>query len=115
MAAGEPCGAGAANMIEPLRAIERALHPTEQQRAALEGLRLQVAGMAQLIATACPDYPLLGPMDRIAAVADRLNVMLFAVMTLSPALPDFYDSLGDGQKTALERAIRQFRRPADGG
>jgi hypothetical protein len=115
MAAGEPCGAGAENMIEPLRAIERALRPNEQQRAALEGLRMQVAGMAQLIASACPSYPLLGPMDRVAAVADRLDVMLFAVMTLSPALPDFYDSLSDGQKAALERAIRQFRRPADGG
>jgi hypothetical protein len=71
---------------------------------------MQVAGMARLIASTCPSYPLLGPMDRIAAAADRLNVMLFAVMTLSPALPDFYDALSDTQKTALERSIHQFQR-----
>jgi hypothetical protein len=54
-------------------------------------------------------------MDRIAAAGDRLDVMLFALMTLSPALPEFYDSLSDKQKAGLGRAIRQFRRATPSG
>jgi hypothetical protein len=107
---GEICEQAASLAAWPLRAIERAVQPNEQQRAMLEGLRLRLMGMGQLIAASCPTYPLLGPMDRIAAVGDRLDVMLFAVMTLSPALPDFYESLSDRQKSALGRVIRQFRR-----
>ena len=107
----DSCGERAASIADwPMRAIERAVRPTEQQRATLEALRMRLAAMAQLIASSCPTYPLLGPTGRIAAAADRLDVMLFTVMTLSPALPDFHDSLSDKQKAALDRAIRQFRR-----
>jgi LTXXQ motif family protein len=98
-----------------MRAIERALRPTEQQRASLEALRMRLAGMAQLIISSCPTYPLLGPMGRIAAASDRLDVMLFAVMTMTPALPDFYESLSDKQKVSLGRVIRQLRRPVGSG
>jgi hypothetical protein len=41
--------------------------------------------------------------------------MLFAVMSMSPALQGFYDSLDDKQKTSLNRAIGQIRRPGLGG
>jgi hypothetical protein len=68
------------------RAIERAAPPAEQQRAALEALRLRSAAMAQLIASSCPTDPVLGPTGRFAAVTDRLDVMLFAVMTMSPVM-----------------------------
>jgi hypothetical protein len=46
---------------------------------------------------------------RRPAAADRLDVILLTVMTFSPALPDFHDSLSDKQKAALDRAICQFR------
>jgi hypothetical protein len=92
-----------------MRAIERAARSTEQQRAGLETLRLRSAAMAQLIASSCPTDPLLGPMGRFAAATDRLDVMLFAVMTMSPVLQQFYDSLDDKQKTGLNRALRQVR------
>ena len=69
--------------------------------------------MAQLIVSSCPTYPLLGHMGRFAAAMDRLDVMLFAVMSMS--LQDFYVSLDDKQKTSLNRAIGQFRRPSLGG
>jgi hypothetical protein len=112
-ARGDTCSEQAASLAAwPMHAIERAVQPNEQQRAILEGLRMRLMGMGQLIATSCPTYPLLGPMDRIAAVGDRLDVMLFALMTLSPALPDFYESLSDRQKAALHRVIRQFKRSA---
>jgi hypothetical protein len=48
-------------------------------------------------------------MRRFAAATDRLDVMLFAVMSMSPALQQLYDSLGDRQKAGLNRALRQGR------
>src|SRR5262245_25096064 len=107
------CGEPAAGMLDgPMRAIERAVRPMQQQRASLEALRMRSAGMTHLIMSSCHAYPLSGHMGRFAAASDRLDVLLFAAMTLSPALLDFYDSLNDKQKTSLERAIRQLRRSA---
>jgi hypothetical protein len=81
-----------------MRAIERAARPTDQQRAGLEALRLRSAAMAQLIASSCPTHPPPGHMGRFAAVTDRLDVMLFVVMSMSPVLQNFYDSLNEQQK-----------------
>lgn len=111
---GEP--AAAAGLADgPMRAVERALQPTQQQRASLEALRLRSAGMAQLIMTSCRAYPLAGHMGRFAAATDRLDVMLFAAVTLSPALIDFFDSLNDKQKANLQRTIHQIRRSSRPG
>jgi hypothetical protein len=108
----ETCGEQAGMAEWPMRAIDRALRPTEQQRAALDGLRMRLMGMGQLVASSCPNYPLLGATGRIAAAGDRLNVMLFTVVTLGPTLVEFYDSLSDKQKAALARVIRQYQRSA---
>jgi hypothetical protein len=112
------CGDPAAGTSEgPIRAIERAVRPTEQQRASLEALRLRSAGIAQLIMSSCPTYPLLGHMGRFAAATDRLDVMLFSVMAIAPHLQGFYDSLDDRQRAGFHRAMRQLRRsgPARAG
>ena len=95
---------------EIMRAIGRAAPPSEPQRAGVEALRLNSAAMAKLIADSCPADPLLGPMGRFAAAADRLEVMLFAVMSMSPALQQLYNSLDDKQKAGLHRTLRQVRR-----
>src|SRR5262249_43111175 len=80
----------------------------EQQRAGLEALRQSSAAMAQLIAGSCPsDAHLDDPMARFAAAKDRLDVMLFVVMSMSPVLQQLYDSLDDKQKAELARALRQ--------
>jgi LTXXQ motif family protein len=92
------CAEPAGNADSTMRAIERAARPTEQQRRGLEALRLRSAAMAQLIASSCPTHPLPGHMGRFAAVTDRLDVMLFAVMSMSPVLQDFYESLNEQQK-----------------
>lgn len=47
---------------------------------------------------------------RLTAAADRLDVMLFAVMTVGPALRDFYESLDDRQQRSLRRTMRQLER-----
>ena len=94
--------AGTADRI--MRAIERAAQPNEQQRAGVEALRHRSVAMAQLIAGSCPsDAHLDDPMARFAAAKDRLDVMLFAVMSMSPVLQQLYDS-DDKQKAGLGRA-----------
>jgi hypothetical protein len=98
-----------------MRAIERAAPPGEQQRAGLEVLRLRSAAMAQLIAASCPTNPHLDATGRFAAAADRLDVMLFAVMSMSPMLQQFYDSLDAKQKASLSRALDQARRSGAAG
>jgi LTXXQ motif family protein len=102
--------AGTADWI--LRAIARAARPSEQQqRAGLEALRLRSAAMAQLIAGSCPSNAHLDPMARFAAAKDRLDVMLFVVMSMSPVLQQSYDSLDDKQKAELAQALRHLGSP----
>jgi LTXXQ motif family protein len=90
--------AGTADQI--MRAIAPAAH--EQQRAGSEALPQRSIAMAQLIAGSCPsDAHLDDPMARFAAAKDRLDVMLFVVMSMSPVLQQLYDSR---QKAGLGRA-----------
>ena len=106
----QTCAEPAAGIADGImRAIGRAAPPSGQQRAGLEALRLNSAAMAKLVAGSCPADPLLSPMGRFAAATDRLDVMLFAAMSMSPALQQLYDSLDDKQKADLNRALRQAR------
>src|SRR5215471_1431494 len=112
----QTCAEPAAGIADGImRAIGRAAPPSGPQRAGLEALRLNSAAMAKLIAGSCPSDRRLGPMDRFAAATDRLDVMLFAVMSMGPALQQLYDSLDDKQKAGLNRALRQVRQPGPAG
>ena len=107
----QTCAEPAAGIADGIMdAIGRAAPPSEPQRAGVEALRLNSAAMAKLIAGSCPTDPLLGPMGRFAAATDRLDVMLFAVMSMTPALQQLYNSLDDKQKAGLHRTLRQVRR-----
>ena len=106
----QTCAEPAAGMADGImRAIERAAPPSGPQRAGLDALRLNSAAMAKLVAGSCPADPLLSPMGRFAAATDRLDIMLFAAMSMSPALQQLYDSLDDKQKAGLNRALRQAK------
>jgi hypothetical protein len=106
-ACAEPA-AGTADGI--MRAIALAAH--EQQRAGLEALRQRSVAMAQLIAGSCPsDAHLDDPMARFAVAKDRLDVMLFVVMSMSPVLEQLYGSLDDKQKTGLAAAPAAQQQP----
>src|SRR5262245_46032815 len=98
------CAEPAAGTADPIvRAIAPAAH--EQQRAGLEALRQRSAAMAQLIAGSCPsDAHLDDPMARFAAAKDRLDVMLFVVMSMSPVLQQLDGPLDDKQEAGLGRA-----------
>src|SRR6516162_2188499 len=112
----QTCAEPAAGIADGImRAIGRAAPPSGPQHAGLEALRLNSAAMAKLIAGSCPSDPRLNPMGRFAAATDRLDVMLFAVMTMGPALQQLYDSLDDKQKAGLNRALHQVRQPGPAG
>jgi len=112
----QTCAEPAAGIADGImRAIGRAAPPSEPQRAGLDALRQNSAAMAKLVAGSCPSDPRLGPLDRFAAATDRLDVMLFAVMSMGPALQQLYDSLDDKQKAGLNRALRQVRQPGGAG
>jgi hypothetical protein len=105
--------AGTADWI--MRTIERAAPPGGEQRAGLEAMRLRSAAMARLIAASCPGDAQLDPMHRFAAATDRLDLLLFAAMSMSPMLQQLYDSLDDKQKAGLSRALSQARRSGAAG
>src|SRR5262245_191954 len=112
----QTCAEPAAGIAEGImHAIERAAPPSGPQRAGLQALRQNSAAMAKLVAGSCPTDPRLDPMGRLAAATDRLNVMLFAVMSMGPALQQLYDSLDDKQKAGLIRALRQVRQSGPAG
>ena len=107
---GEMCLEPSAGLTDwMMRTIERAA-PHEQQRAGVETMRMRSAEMARLVVASCPSDPRPDAMSRVAAATDRLEVMLFTVMSVSPMLQQFYDSLDDKQKAGLARALRQARR-----
>jgi len=86
-----------------MRAIAPAAH--EEQRAGLEALRQRLAAMAQLIAGSCPSNAQLDDsLARFAAAKDRLDVMLFVVMSISPVLQQLDGSLEDKQKAGFGQA-----------
>src|SRR5215510_1133238 len=112
----QTCAEPAAGIADGImRAIGRAAPPSGPQRAGLEALRLNSAAMAKLVAGSCPSDPRLSPMGRFAAATDRLDVMLFAVRSMGPALQQLDDSLDDKQKAGLNRALRQVRQPGGAG
>jgi len=99
-----------------MRAIAPAAH--EEQRAGLEALRQRLAAMAQLIAGSCPSNAQLDDsMARFAAAKDRLDVMLFVVMSMSPVLQQLDGSLEDKQKAGFGQAspAAQKQPPPDAG
>src|SRR5215471_2787542 len=112
----QTCAEPAAGIADGImRAIGRAAPPSGPQRAGLDALRQNSAAMAKLVAGSCPSDPRLTPLDRFAAATDRLDVMLFAVMSMGPALQQLYDSLDDKQKAGLNRSLRQVRQPGGAG
>jgi hypothetical protein len=99
------CGAQAAALGDS-RAIEQVIKPTPEQRASLQALQMQFAGLAQAVLSSCPAETPMSPVDRLVAAGDRLTTSLFAVMNAGPALQAFYGSLSDEQKANIGKSMR---------
>ena len=82
----------------PVERISEVVQPTDAQRPLLDELKTANAKAIGILQGACPnDLPSI-PTGRLAAMEDRLQVMLAAVQTIRPALDRFYQSLSDEQK-----------------
>jgi LTXXQ motif family protein len=78
--------------------IEQRVRPADEQRQALEALRMTTLGMTQFLMASCPSETLRTPLTRIDAAEKRLNALLYAARTLAPAVNGFYGALAEEQK-----------------
>ncbi len=93
------CGPTAAAVPTwPQQQIEKAVQPSDGQRALLDKLRDASAQAADTLKASCPAEPPATPPARLAAQAARLDAMLHAVQLVHQALNDFYGALTDEQK-----------------
>jgi hypothetical protein len=86
----------------PSGLIDRNVKPTDAQRASLTALQDAAAKAADLLKSSCPPEDARTPPARLAAVATRLDAMLQAILTMRPALDNFYNSLTDEQRAAFD-------------
>lgn len=93
------CNGHASQLTDwPIERIAETVQPNDVQRAALDQLKEASAKAVDMLKNACPnDLPSI-PTGRLAAMENRLEVMLAAVTTVRPALDGFYQSLDDEQK-----------------
>ena len=95
----DACGAQTAHSPAfPEQEIERAVHPTDDQRAALDELRTASAKGADMLKDTCPAHMPPTSVGRLAAVKTRLDAMLEVVRLERTAMDKFYGSLTDEQK-----------------
>jgi hypothetical protein len=79
--------------------LARALGAGEQQRLTLETLRERSSDLIRFLAISCPQEIKPTPMDRLQAAGDRMNALLYVVMSMSPALIELYGSLKNESET----------------
>ena len=85
----------------PIDQIQRTVAPNPAQLAALDELGNASMKAAQNIRAACPTQVAAAAPGRLAAMQQRIETMIAAVLTVRPALDKFYGLLDDGQKTRL--------------
>jgi hypothetical protein len=86
----------------PSAQIDQTVHPTGAQQTDLTALQNAAAKAADLLKASCPSGQLLTPPARLAAVGDRLGVLLQAIKIVRPPLESFYASLSDEQKADFD-------------
>jgi LTXXQ motif family protein len=94
----------------PIDLVQRAIEPTEAQRAALDELANASVTAAQKIKAACPSTISLTAPSRLASMQQRIEAMIAAVAIVQPALDRFYGLLNDEQKARLNGLAESERR-----
>jgi hypothetical protein len=99
---GQMCGDDSRNIAGlPIDQIQRAIQPTEAQKAALDELGNASVTAAGNIRAACPQQVILTAPGRLAVMQQRIEAMRSAVAILQPPLEKFYGLLNDEQKARL--------------
>ena len=96
----------------PTAQIQRTVHPTGAQEAALNTLQNAAAKAKDILEASCPTEMPATPLARLSAMEQRLQTISAAVATVRGPLNDFYGSLSDEQKAQFNtigrnRAIKQ--------
>jgi len=99
---------GASVMAWPTDQIDRVVQPNDAQREKLQALQAAAAQAADMIKAACPSEIPATPPSRLEAAGKRLQAMLQAVVTVQPALADFYEALSDDQKARFNTLGKQI-------
>lgn len=87
----------------PIDRIERTLHLNSDQEMGLRSLDQATLDSAKMLQAKCQPDQSLTPPGRLAAMQDRLQVMLKALDATQAALAKFYGSLNDEQKAKFDR------------
>jgi LTXXQ motif family protein len=87
----------------PIDRIERTLHLNTDQEMGLRSLDQATLDSAKMLQAKCQPDQSLTPPGRLAAMADRLQVMEKALDTTQAALTKFYGLLNDEQKAQFDR------------
>jgi len=87
----------------PVDKIQRTLRLDPDQETRLRALDQATIDSAKMLEAKCQPDESLTPPGRLAAMQDRLQVMLKALDTTQAALSKFYGSLSDEQKARFDR------------
>jgi hypothetical protein len=99
----EVCNNNASDLTDlPIERISEAVQPTEAQRPALDELRTASATAISILKAGCPKDLPSTPTGRLAAMENRVQMMLQAVQTMRPPLEHFYQQLSDEQKARFD-------------
>src|SRR5262249_27318515 len=96
------CSNGASGPTDwPISASSEGGRPAEAQRPALDDWGAASQNAIDILKAGCPNDLPSTPIGRLAAMENRLKVMLQAVQTVRPPLERFYQLLSDEQKARL--------------
>ena len=77
--------------------LAQALGAGIEQRPALEQLQQHSAELIKFLAASCPQGSKTTPIDRLEAAGDRMNALLYAVMSMSTTVHDLHDARANTQ------------------
>lgn len=107
------CGGLAPGVTDlPIDSIERAVRPTDEQRAALAALKAASSQASDALKSSCSNEALLTPLGRLDTVQKRLDGMTQALTIVRAPLDNFYNSLSEEQRqrfAALGSNVRTSR------
>jgi hypothetical protein len=98
---------------EALARVGDTIRPTAAQKVALDDLKNAAKASADFLRSSCPTELPATPMGRLMAMRKRAQVMLRAVLLVSPAYHAFYQSLTAEQKARFDTMppVKESRKP----
>jgi hypothetical protein len=87
----------------PVERLDYVLQPTQTQLAAVRALQSATAKALETLKLNCPSEEALTPPKRVEIMWRRLDALLQAVRTISPAVRELYELLSDEQKKRLDK------------